>query len=399
MKWKEQPISEVFVLKQGTYLQTEEMVESRTDEFPFAVYGANGVVGYSTKMMYAERTPLISCRGANCGVVHFTEPNAWVGNNSIACIPKGEVDPRFFFYQFSNSLFTDVITGAAQPQITLTNLSPKAIVVPPIAVQRSVGDILSAYDEAMENNRRRMGLLEKAARLLYEEWFVRLRFPGHEHTPITHGFPQGWERKPIQELLEFTIGGGWGGDEHDAKFTEPAFVIRGTDIPDIKVGDFTRIPNRFHVPSNLSSRKLQSGDIILEISNGNLRNIGRTLRVEAQHLLALPGDVMCASFCRMLRPKGEMESQLLASHLEEMQEGGRMDFFKTPSAAGINNFRFTGLLEDEFVLIPPRALLLEFVSQVAAIRAQLANLALQNQKLRAARDLLLPRLMSGEIEV
>jgi type I restriction enzyme S subunit len=108
---------------------------------------------------------------------------------------------------------------------------------------------------------------------------------------------------------------------------------------------------------------------------------------------------MCASFCRLLRPYGNTESQLLASHFEEMQSNGRMDYFKTPSAAGINNFRFTALLEEERVLIPPRVLLEDVVSQLTRIRSQLGNLAVQNKSLTAARDLLLPRLMSGEIAV
>ncbi len=88
--WPTVPIGELFKLKQGTYLKPEEMGEAQSVEFSFPVYGANGVIGYSNRMMYSERTTLVSCRGANCGVVHFTVPNVWISNNSIACVPKGD---------------------------------------------------------------------------------------------------------------------------------------------------------------------------------------------------------------------------------------------------------------------------------------------------------------------
>lgn len=73
--------------------------------------------------------------------------------------------------------------------------------IPPLSVQRQIAEVLSAYDNLIENNRRRMALLEEAARLLYREWFVRLRFPGHKHTRIIDGVPEGWERTPFEQAL------------------------------------------------------------------------------------------------------------------------------------------------------------------------------------------------------
>ena len=128
--WPTVPIGELFKLKQGTYLKPEDMGETQSDEFPFPVYGANGIIGYSNRKMYGERTTLVSCRGANCGVVHYTVPNVWISNNSIACVPKGDIDPAFYYYVCENTDFGDVITGSAQPQITITNLSSKEFVRP-----------------------------------------------------------------------------------------------------------------------------------------------------------------------------------------------------------------------------------------------------------------------------
>jgi type I restriction enzyme S subunit len=327
-------------------------------------------------------------------------------NQHVAIIrpTAGDFDPRFVGYFFispfmQNTMLSLAGSGGTRKALTKEMIERFDVPRPPRPVQERIADILSAYDDLIENNRRRMALLEEAARQLYREWFVRLRFPGHEHTPITNGVPEGWERRRVEELVSLTIGGGWGGDDHSARFTEPAFVVRGTDLPDLKSGSFGRVPFRFHETKNLARRELHPGDIVLEISNGNIRNIGRSYRIEASVLEVFDGKVMCASFCRLLRPTEETESHLLASHLEEMQSNGRMDSFKTPSAAGINNFRFTALLEKENLVVPPRGMLQEFLSQVRTLRAQLATLAVQSHKLRTARDLLLPRLMSGEIAV
>ena len=98
--------------------------------------------------------------------------------------------------------FAGLFTGSTIKHLPAEKLAKVEIKFPETPIQRRIADVLSAYDELMENNRRRMGLLEEAARLLYREWFVRLRFPGHEHTKITHGLPQGWERVPTPEAIE-----------------------------------------------------------------------------------------------------------------------------------------------------------------------------------------------------
>jgi type I restriction enzyme S subunit len=93
------------------------------------------------------------------------------------------------------------IGGAAQPNASAPVLGSFEFPLLPKHAQTRIADILSAYDDLIENNRRRMALLEEAARQLYREWFVRLRFPGHEHTPIANGVPEGWERGAFETAL------------------------------------------------------------------------------------------------------------------------------------------------------------------------------------------------------
>jgi type I restriction enzyme S subunit len=329
---------------------------------------------------------------------------ALLNQNAVRLSPCTKLDNGYLYYSLRSRQFRDYIIGTArgsanQASITLDAIRAFDIPLPHVGMQRRIVSILSAYDDLIENNRRRIQLLEQAARLLYKEWFVHLRFPGHEHVSITDGVPEGWEKKTVGELCSFTIGGGWGGEEHSSKFTDPAYVIRGTDLPDVKSGAFGRVPFRFHKSNNLAKRALITGDIILEVSNGNIHNIGRSYRVEGAIIESFDAKVMCASFCRLLRPIGEFESLMLASHFEEMQDNGRMDFFKSPSAAGINNFRFKALLEDAYVVIPSGVLQVEAEALLGALRGQHSTLAVQVAQLTQARDLLLPRFMNGEVAV
>ena len=129
----------------------------------------------------------------------------------IGFIPdKDKADARFVKYLFDSHLqqsYKKFTQGAAQDNLSQEKLLSLKFPVLCIHEQRDIADILSAYDDLIENNRRRIQLLEQAARLLYREWFVHLRFPGHKHVAITDGVPGGWEKKKIADVCE-TVGGG-----------------------------------------------------------------------------------------------------------------------------------------------------------------------------------------------
>src|SRR5688572_3326935 len=118
-----------------------------------------------------------------------------------------KAEARFVYYVFRAPTTVQMVKNHALtsgvPHINLEILKNFEIRLPPLAIQRQVASVLSSYDDLIENNRQRMELLEEAARQLYREWFVRLRFPGREHTRIINGVPEGWERKPVTALTTF----------------------------------------------------------------------------------------------------------------------------------------------------------------------------------------------------
>ena len=167
---------------------------------------------------------MVTCIGNTIGKCGLSASDCLTNQQINTIIPNGGIDPRFVYYLLVHN--TDTIRGvglgggSATPILNKTSFSKIKLRVPPQNQWGIIASTLSAYDDLIENNRRRIQLLEQAARLLYKEWFVHLRFPGHEHTPIIDGVPAGWEKKTAFEVMDVLSGGTpktsnqsyWGGD-------------------------------------------------------------------------------------------------------------------------------------------------------------------------------------------
>jgi len=357
-------ITNLFRLKQGTYLRSEEMSEIRTDTFPYPVYGANGVIGFANKKMYSASLPLISCRGANCGVTHLTKPDAWISNNSIACIPKDAADPVYYYYLFRDSSFNDVITGSAQPQITITNLSSKLLPAPSLVTQRRIASILAAYDDLIENNTRRIAILEQMARRIYEEWFVRFRFPGHEGVRMVESelglVPEGWTAVRLDRVL---------------------VLQRGFDLPkqDRTDGLFPIISATGASATHHEYRVKGPG-----VVTGRSGSLGAVMYVE--------GDFWPLNTTLWVK-EFVVGSALYAFFV--LKSIGLAGFNSGAAVPTLNRNDVHGLP----VLRPTLDVLARFDNLVGPVVKLKRRLELKNANLRTTRDLLLPKLVSGELDV
>lgn len=326
-------------------------------------------------------------------------PNYAIKNVALFKCGGSELKGKWLYYYLSSPLAIAKMLGnskgSSQQFLSLKQL--RALEIPILAeetMQRIV-NILSVYDDLIENNQKQIKLLEEAAQRLYKEWFVDLRFPGHEDVEIVDGVPEGWRKKTIFECLEMHIGGGWGKEDIIGKNVIPGKVIRGTDINNIKSGNYTGIPLRYHTENDRNKRSLRSGDIVFELSNGNINNIGRCLLID-EYILSNCGDnTICASFCKLMRPINSLHSLVLYREIQDMQISGRMSPFKKQGSNGINNFAFEDFLNHE-LLIPDSD---ELLVPIKRIMLKIANIQNQFSLLTEARDRLLPKLMSGELEV
>ena len=268
------------------------------------------------------------------------------------------------------------IGGAAQPNANAKVLSAFRLPIPDRTTQRRIASILSAYDDLIENNRRRIRLLEQAARLLYKEWFVRLRFPGHEGVKVKDGVPEGWERKRLSELCTDIR------ESIDPKTLPPETAYIGLEhIPrrSITLSDWGTAAK-----IGSSKFKFTEGDILFGKIRPYFHKVGFTLVggiTSSDAIVIRSTDRLIYHYVLFLLSSDEFVA--LAS--KTVREGSKM-----PRA----DWKF--LLKSEFNR-PSKAILALFNDSVEPICAQLKNLALHNQQLIRARDLLLPRLMSGEV--
>lgn len=307
--------------------------------------------------------------------------------------------PDYLFYWINSAegqgLLNNATIGSSQKALTISTLKQIKMPLPPIELQTKIVSFLSAYDELIENNQKQIKLLEEAAQRLYKEWFVDLRFPGRETTPIVNGVPEGWKVKSVAECLSFHGNGGWGKEAPTGKYAHAGRVIRGTDIPDIRAGQFGEVPLRYHTDVDVQKRVLMKNDLVFELSNGNIDNIGRCLLIDDMILKTCGSNTICASFCKLLRPIDQLHAIMLYFEVQDMQSSGRMLPLKKHGSNGINNFDFDGFLNHRFV-IPANA---QYISTLTSIVSKISVLQKQMSCLREARDRLLPKLMSGEVEV
>lgn len=285
--------------------------------------------------------------------------------------------------------------GATVPHVKVGDAEHLAIPCPPLETQEAIGSLLAAYDDLVEVNRRRMALIDEAARLLYQDWFVNLHFPGGEQFGELDG--KGWVQNPIGRWMDFSIGGGWGQESPGVGATDPAYVIRGTDIAKIQKGELATVPLRFHPERNLSSRRLLAGDLVFEVSGGSRdQGVGKLLHVSEELLSAFDQPVMCASFCKLIRPK-PLLSLILAQTLEHMREDSTLRVFENQSASNIVNFAFGEFIVRQSVWTPPMEIVEAFNERISPLFQMRHVLSVMLADLKSARDALLPQLMSDSI--
>ena len=294
-----------------------------------------------------------------------------------------KADARFVFYYFRHpetvqSIKNRAITSGV-PHINLGILREFKLPLPPLDIQREIVATLSAYDDLMENNRRRMALLEESARLLYREWFVHLRFPGPEHTRITNGIPEGWERKTLGEVAELNRASLSGSFDGEIEYVDIASVIPG-QITETTHYAFCDAPSR-------ARRIVRHGDIIWSCVRPN--------RQSHAVIWSPPENLIASTGFAVITPNAVPTTFLYFATTSDDFVGYLENHARGAAYPAVVAKDF----ERAKLLISSKRLLEDFNDQVEPIFDQTHNLRQQNQKLRAARDLLLPKLMSGEIAV
>ncbi len=263
--------------------------------------------------------------------------------------------------------------------MNLTYLGITEIPIPSRSRTKRIASILSAYDDLIENNRRRIQLLEQAARLLYKEWFVHLRFPGHEHTKIHNGIPEGWEKKTAFDVMEVLSGG-------TPKTTVPDYWDGG--IPFFTPKDSTDYPYVSSTEKTLTdsglkncNSKLYPKDTVFFTARGTVGKI---------NLAQCPMTMNQSCYALVAKPPVNQYYLYFA-----LVDG--VEQFRSRAVGAV----FDAIIRDTFKLIPfiaPDGTIIQaFTEHAIPILRQIDVLSSETKKLIQARDLLLPRLMNGEL--
>lgn len=293
-----------------------------------------------------------------------------------------------YYYLISNiHILIDIASGAAQKNLLLKDIRAFKINVPEYELQKIIASILSAYDDLIDTNLRRISLLEESARLLFREWFVYFGFPEHEEVKIVDGMPEGWGRINFMDIISAIESGG-----------RPKGGAVDVGIPSIGAENVNGIgnynySNEKYVPEEyyqkMKKGKVISRDVLLYKDGAN---IGRTSLVGYGY----PHDKCCINeHVFILRTKNTIQNWLYFFLSQNFIQQAVANLNSNSAQPGISQDKLLSLK----IIFPDEKIVRLFDDVTEGIVKQIFILSIQNQKLAQTRDLLLPRLMSGAIEV
>ena len=300
--------------------------------------------------------------------VYMKETIPFVFQRHIAILrPNESILPQFLYYTMLSRNFymmaDAAALGAAQRTVSLTALRNMKIAVPPVDVQKKIVDILSAYDDLIENNQKQIKLLEEAAQRLYKEWFVDMRFPGHETTPITDGIPEGWEKAEVGSCISKIA---------RTKQVMTADMLETGTIPVVD----------------------QSRSFVAGYTNDTetIVDLGVPVIVFGDHTRVL-------KYIQFPFAKGADGTQLIVSNNESMPQSLFYCSLVNVDLSNHHYARHFKYLKAEEILFPTMEIACRFDGMVAPLFKQIQLVRDKCTLAAEARDRLLPKLMNGEIEV
>lgn len=326
----------------------------------------------------------------NAGYYNSSVPyeNIRINSGMVILRSNGEIVDARFLYQILKSeyyrpYFKQYCTGSAQPQLPIKNFSQIYLNVPDIKTQHRIADILSVYDNLIENNQKQIKLLEEAAQRLYKEWFVDLRFPGHENTRIVDGVPEGWQYEKLGDLVKTTSGG-------TPSRRKSEYYVNGNIrwIKTKELNDRFIFETEEHITEdavkNSSAKVLPEGALIVAMYGATIGKIGITA-----------AEMACNQACCAFISFDDMISKeylyyWLMDNREYLVSQGKGAAQSNLSQEMIRNFS---------LLCPDKKVIKNFTEIVTTMLENKRVLENKILMLSKARDDLLPKLMSGEVEV
>ena len=347
---------------------------------------------YQKKMLIPPNSPCFVAIGSTVGKMCLTNKDSFTNQQIHSLITqKGKADPFYLFYHLSYiypwiKSIADA-RGSGKAIINKTDFGKIKINIPPLPIQKKIAAVLSAYDDLIENNNRRIAILEKMAEEIYREWFVRMRFPGHEKVKFDKGMPEGWRVKRIGDIcLKIT----------DGSHYSPKYYADGKPMASVKdMSNHGFSIENIKTISERDFKRLKKSDCMPMRNDVLIAKDGSYLK----HVFVWNYDmeIVILSSIAILRPNKKMITpHFLALTLKQGATKSMMSGYVSGSALPriiLNDFAKMKLL------VPSIRVLNEFENITNSIFVYINVLILKNSNLKKSRDLLFSRLLSGKLSV
>ena len=346
-----------------------------------------GLKSCSTQLLPAHSV-LFSSR-APIGYVAIAQNEVCTNQGFKSVVPNENTDYLFLYYllKYNKETIEHMGSGTTFKEVSGNTMKGIHVKVPvSIEEQRKIVGVLDALDTKIEDNEKINKNLEQQAQAIFKEWFI--------DNPENNE----WSTGTFSELIKSTLNGDWGKEAPTGNNTEKVYCIRGADIPEVKAGNKGKMPTRYILSKNFAAKQLAAGDIVVEISGGSpTQSTGRCTAITQSLLDRYDSGMVCTNFCKAMKPK---EGYSLFIYYYWQYLYGKGVFFSYENGTtGIKNLDFSGFIETETILIPPVDKVIAFDDYCKSIFNQIFANGKQNEHLAVLRDTLLPKLMSGELDV
>lgn len=340
----------------------------------------------SAAKYFPINTVIVAMYGATAGKCAIAKIP--LTTNQACCnliIDDTKADYRYVFncLKLQSKNLNGLAIGGAQQNLNSITIKKFKIPLPNLPTQTRIADILSTYDDLIEHNNRRIALLEKAAQELYKEWFVRFRFPGYENAKFENGLPKGWERKKISVYYD-TCSGGTPSRTHEEYFEAGIYPwVKTGEIKDCIIIDTEEYITEEAVKKS-SAKLLPAKSVAMAMYGVNIGQLGYFDR-----------QMTCNQACCVFSDKRSFSSKhYLFQYLKSIRE-----YLLLISFGAAQQNLSQELIKKIKIVMPSDDVVRAFEEKVDAIYDSIKTLMYKNQNLANQRDLLLPRLMSGKLDV
>ena len=327
-----------------------------------------------------------------------------VKNMGIFKMGKEPLKSYWLYYwlksDFSKEYINQRLAGSTQSYLTLDSLRNYPILYPGDHLANKIISILKSLDDKIENNRKINENLEQQAQALFKSWFVD--FEPFRDQPFVESelgmIPEGWRVDVFDSIIKDIIPGDWGKEKEEGNYTHKVACVRGCDFQDIKNGLRGKTPERYILEKNYTAKRFQDHDVLVEISGGTPTiSTGRVCPISQKLIELYDSDIVCTNFCKIIRPMKGYGAFLYYSWLYKFNN--KVMFGYENGTSGIKNFRIKDFTSIEPVVIPPLNEIERFQELIDIIHLQIQTRGTESCRLSQLRDTLLPKLMSGEINI